>query len=94
MFDKFAITCISTYAKAKAKVEKLCKAEDGMETIETVILIAIAVIVAGFIINFLTRGQFGDSDQGLVGYIFSRVGEAITGMFGGGIGESSVEISG
>ena len=92
MFDKFAISCISTYAKAKAKLAKLSKAEDGMETIETVILIAIAVIVAGFIINFLTRGHFGDSDQGLVGYIFSRVGEAITGMFGGGIGESSVSV--
>ena len=92
MFDKFAVSCMTTYSKAKAKLDQLCKAEDGMETIETVILIAIAVIVAGFIINFLTRGQFGDSDQGLVGYIFSRVGEAITNMFGGGIGESSVSI--
>ena len=56
MFDKFAISCFSTYYKAKAKFEKLCKAEDGMETLETIILIAIAVIVAGFIINFLTKG--------------------------------------
>ena len=94
MFDKFAISCISTYAKAKAKLEKLSKAEDGMETIETVILIAIAVIVAGFIINFLTKGQFGNSNQGLVGYIFSRVGSAITDMFGGGIGTDSVSVSG
>ena len=94
MFDKFAISCITTCTKAKAKLEKLCKAEDGMETIETVILIAIAVIVAGFIINFLTRGQFGNSNQGLVGYIFSRVGEAITNMFGGGIGGDSVTVSG
>ena len=82
MFDKFAVSCLTTYYKAKAKFEKLGKSEDGMETIETVILIAIAVIVAGFIINFLTKGKFGNSDKGLVGYIFERVGEAIKDMFG------------
>ena len=82
MIDKFAISCMTTYYKAKAKFDKLTKSEDGMETIETVILIAIAVIVASFIINFLTKGKFGDSDQGLVGYIFEKVGAAIKDMFG------------
>jgi len=83
MFDKFAISCFSTYYKAKAKFEKLCKAEDGMETLETIILIAIAVIVAGFIINFLTKGKFGGakSDQGLIGYMFEKIGESITNIF-------------
>ncbi len=83
MFDKFAISCFSTYYKAKAKIEKLSKAEDGMETLETIILIAIAVIVAGFIINFLTKGKFGgaNSNQGLIGYMFEKIGESITNIF-------------
>ena len=82
MFDKFAISCISTYAKAKAKLEKLSKAEDGMETLETIILIAIAVIVAGFIINFLTKGKFGgNSEQGLIGYMFEQIGKSIKDIF-------------
>ena len=94
MIDKFAVSCMTTYYKAKAKVEKLCKAEDGMETIETVILIAIAVIIAGFVINFLTRGQFGEegNEQGLIGYIFTLVGNAIRGMFGGDAMNQNVDL--
>lgn len=84
MFDKAAIAAFSTYYKAKAKVSKLFSEESGMETIETVILIAVAVILAGFIVNFLTKGHFGDaeSDQGLIGYIFEQIGNQITNLFG------------
>ena len=83
MIDKFAVSCMTTYYKAKAKLTKLSKAEDGMETLETIILIAIAVIVAGFIINFLTRGHFGDpeNNQGLIGFMFSQIGDAIQDIF-------------
>ncbi|MBQ9907027.1 MAG: hypothetical protein IJM46_09680 [Oscillospiraceae bacterium] len=82
MIDKFAVSCISTCYKVKAKLDKLCKAEDGMETVESVMLIAIAVIIAGFIINFLTKGNFGgSSNQGLIGYMFEEIGKSIKGMF-------------
>ena len=85
MFDKFAVSCMTNFYKAKAKLQKITSGEDGMETLETIIIIAIAVIVAGFIINFLTRGQFGgsESDQGLIGYLFEQIGDAITGIFEG-----------
>ena len=84
MFDKFAVSCFTTYYKAKAKIEKLGKSEDGMETLETIILIGIAVILAGFIINFLTKGKFGDSgnEQGLIGYMFEKIGKQISDIFG------------
>ena len=83
MFDKFAISCFTTYYKAKAKIEKLGKSEDGMETLETIILIGIAVILAGFIINFLTKGKFGDGDEntGLIGYMFKKIGTQISAIF-------------
>lgn len=88
MFDKFAVSCFTTYykakASAKAKIEKLTSGEDGMETLETIIIVAIAVVVAGFIINFLTKGKFGGeegSDQGLIGYMFDKIGNAIKDIF-------------
>lgn len=83
MIDEAAVACIRTGYRAKAKLVKLIAAEDGMETLESVIIIAIAVTVAGLILNFLTRGTFGDSrsDQGLLGYMFERIGEAITDIF-------------
>lgn len=87
MFDKFAVSCFTTYykakASAKAKIEKLTSGEDGMETLETIIIVAIAVVVAGFIINFLTKGQFGEegNDQGLIGYMFDKIGDAIKDIF-------------
>ena len=87
MFDKFAVSCFTTYykakASAKAKIEKLTSGEDGMETLETIIIVAIAVVVAGFIINFLTKGQFGEegNNQGLIGYMFSKIGNAIKDIF-------------
>lgn len=83
MFDKFAVSCFTNYYKAKAKFKKMTSGEDGMETLETIIIVAIAVVVAGFIINFLTKGKFGDSnsEQGLIGYMFEKIGTAITDIF-------------
>ena len=81
MFDKFAVLCFTTYNKAKAKVDKLVKSEEGMETLETIILIGIAVILAGFIINFLTKGQFEGTDDGLIGYMFHKIGAQISEIF-------------
>ena len=83
MIDKFAVSCLTTFYKAKIKLTRLVTEEDGMETLESVMLIAIAVIVAGFIVNFLTKGHFGGSksDQGLIGYMFEQIGDSISGMF-------------
>lgn len=85
MFDKFAVSCIKTGYKAKEKLKKLTSGEEGMETLETIIIIAIAVVVAGFIINFLTKGKFGDStnNQGIVGYMFEKIGKSIGAIFDG-----------
>lgn len=83
MINRFTVSCISFYYRAKTKLAQQGKGEDGMETLETVILIAVAVIIAGFITNFLTEGQFADSnnDQGLIGYMFYKIGEAIKDIF-------------
>ena len=81
MFDKMAVSMLTAYYKAKAKFMSLTSEEDGMETIEAVILIAIAVIIAGVLVEFLTKGQFEGVEGGLVGYIFHQIGEKIKALF-------------
>lgn len=78
MFDKMALAVFGAYYKAKAKLVSLSKEEDGMETIETVILIAIAVIIAGVLLNFLT-GE--DGKGGIISQIFKKITDAVTKMF-------------
>lgn len=78
MLDKMAFAVYSSYLKAKAKIMKLGQEEDGMETLETVILIAIAVVVAGIIVNVLTKGEDG---TGLIGKIFKTISEKIENIF-------------
>ncbi len=84
MLDKMAFAVYSSYLKAKAKLMKLGQEEDGMETLETVILIAIAVVVAGIIINVLTKGNINGSEKGLIGYMFDTIANKIQTIFSGG----------
>ena len=95
MFDKFAVSCLTGYYKAKAKFKKLTSGEDGMETLETIIIIAIAVIVAGFIVNFLTKGTIpgAKSDQGLIGYMFEKLATSITSIFETSTNVNSLDLS-
>lgn len=83
MLDKMAIAVFSAYFRVKAKFESLKDEEDGMETIEAVILIAIAVIIAGFLVNFLTKKDWGDGQEhGLIGYIFNMLVEKLKEILG------------
>ncbi|MCQ2417721.1 MAG: hypothetical protein MJ071_07915 [Oscillospiraceae bacterium] len=71
MFDKMAISVLTAFYAMKAKYDKYTKNESGMETIETVILIAIAVVIAGVVMNLLIKG--GDGQKGLIQWIFEDV---------------------
>ena len=94
MFDKFAVSCLTSFYKAKAKFEKMTSGEDGMETLETIIIVAIAVIVAGFIVNFLTKGTISGakSDQGLIGYMFEKLAKSITDIFNTSTSVNSLDL--
>ena len=73
---------IQAYLKARAEMLALENEEDGLETVETVILVAVAVIIAGLLVNILTK-NFGGNDQGLIGYFFKKIQETFDGLFGG-----------
>lgn len=80
MINKAVLAVYGAYLTAMSKLRSFEDEEDGMETIETVILIAVAVIIAGFIVNILTD-NFNDSGQGLIAYIFSKIAEKLEIMF-------------
>lgn len=78
MINKISYSVLKAYYNAKAKVEKLKNEEAGMETIEAVILIAIAVVVAALVLNFLTGS---DGNGGIVKQLFDKIGGKINNMF-------------
>jgi hypothetical protein len=81
--DKMALAAFNAYYTAKRKFEALRDEESGMETIEAVILIAIAIIVAVLIIQFLTGNSETFGEHGIVGYIFDKIKDQLDDIFGG-----------
>lgn len=79
-------------AKAKNKFEEIMESEDGMEIIEVVILVAVALLIIGLVVNFLTKDGFEMSDGtkgGLVQYIFDKIKTALEGVFNTGSSEKT-----
>lgn len=79
MMDKIADTLVLAMLMARMKLNRLKNDESGMETLEVVILVAIAVVIAGIIISALK------GDQGLVKQIFTKIGNAIDSLFGNNV---------
>ena len=75
--QKIENALIQWYLKARVEMLKLEQEEDGMEMMEAIILIAIAVIIGGVIVNAL-----GDENGGLIGTIWEKVEEWLDGIFG------------
>lgn len=76
MMDKIADTLVLAMLMARMKLNRFKDDESGMETLEVVILIAIAVVIAGVIIAIV-----GNKDDGFLSRIFKSLEDAITGIF-------------
>lgn len=81
MMDKMALAVFTAYWKIKTKIDELKNDESGMETIEAVILVAIAVIIALALVTLLTKDNPTFGSGGLIGYIFTQVKEKIEELF-------------
>lgn len=82
MLERTFAKAYGAYLKAKMKMVHMMQEEDGMETLEAVIMVAVAVILVGFIVNFLTRNGFQDSsgaDVGLIQYLFDKIKTMVEG---------------
>ncbi len=76
MLDKVLNKVCRAFLKARNKFMELANEESGMETVEVVILVAIAVVVAGVILDFL------QGDKGFINTIFTKIETAIGTMLG------------
>ena len=81
---------VQAYLKARMEMLRLENEEDGLETVETVILVAVGVIVAVCIFNALTGGK-QDGSKGLIGSIFDNVENKLNEIFGNTTSSGSVK---
>ena len=72
MIDKAAVTVLAAYYTMKAKVQKLMSDEDGMETVQAIILIVVAVAIAAVLLT-LILGKDHDGNGGLIADIFKDI---------------------
>lgn len=81
MLDKVMFSLYRAYFNAKVKLMSLANEEDGMQTVEAIILVVVAIVVAGAIINVLT-GK--DGQPGIISQLFTNIMDKITTMLNGG----------
>lgn len=77
--------------RAKDKFDKMAKEENGMQTVEVIILVAVAVIIAAFLLNLLTKEAFevDGKKMGLIEYFFTQIKNTFDGMFNSGGSDST-----
>lgn len=70
----------------KQRMEQLKRDESGMATVEMVILIVVAVIIIGLVLNALTKEGFNDAETGepcgLIDYLFSLIKSKLSSTVG------------
>lgn len=70
----------------KQRMEQLKRNENGMATVEMVILIVVAVIVVALVLELLTKNGFRDAETdetvGLIKYLFSLIRVKLSGTLG------------
>lgn len=81
MLAKIEFATYMTYWKIRHRLMKMANEEDGMETLETVILIGVAVIIAFIIYNVLTGGDAQNGENGMIGKLFSAIDKSIQKIF-------------
>ncbi len=84
MLQKAENALCRAFLKARLAMMKLEQEENG-NTVETIILIAVAVIVAGALLNFLTSNGFTNPKTqqpcGLVEFMFAKIATAFEDLF-------------
>lgn len=82
MMRKAEAALMRAYLKAKLAVLKFQQEEDGLETVETVILVGVAVILAVIVFNVLTGGDTQNGQGGIIGDVFQSIRDKIKEIFG------------
>jgi len=74
--QKIENALIGLFVKVQLELMKLEQEEDGMEMLEAIILMVVAVAIAAVIINAL-----GDENGGLIGTIWTKISDKLDDLF-------------
>lgn len=67
----------SKFIAAKLRFDEIMSNENGMETLETVIVVILAIVVAGAVITMIGKNQ----DDGILKLIYTKIKDAIDEIF-------------
>ena len=84
MLEKLEMAYIRFRLGMKKRYAEFKSDERGMATVEMVILIVIAVLIVGVVVNMLTSGGFEKENGdpcGLIGYLFDKMKSSLMGTF-------------
>ena len=75
MLEKIERGYLRMRLEARKSFEQFNSDERGMATVEMVILIVVAVLIIGVVVNFLTANGFDtpEGKKGLIGYLFYKM---------------------
>lgn len=76
MLAKIEFATYMTYWKIRRRLMEMANEEDGMETLETILIVALAIIVLGVILDKLTN-----KENGLIKTIFDKISTEFTNLF-------------
>lgn len=66
--NKVQRTMLSAYLAMKNKFDNFMKQEDGMETVQAIILVVVGIVIVGALIAIV-----GDENSGLIGTIKTKL---------------------
>lgn len=75
--DKINTFFLAKYLQLKNKADRFMEEEDGMEVLQAVILVAIALVVAAALLAIIGK----NADDGLLGEIHKKIDSEFSGLF-------------
>lgn len=81
MMEKAFASLYRTYLTAKFRMMRFMQEEEGNDMVNTIIIVAISVIIAGILVTVLL-GQNKDGKGGIIGSIFETIKEKLKSIFG------------
>lgn len=80
MLSKIEFATYMAYWKIKRRFMEMANEEDGMEALESIILIGVAVIIAAVVLKVL-KGDTDDGSGGLIGFINGKIKSELDKIF-------------
>lgn len=79
--DKINTFFLAKYLQLKNKADRFMEEEDGMEVLQAVILVAIALVVAAALMAIIGGKDYKTNEESLLGKIYKQITKAFNDIF-------------